>query len=147
MINNKLIVIMINEYNIYVILQNNLLDISTFTKREAAGGNTKHVALREKTSLKQLLKLTFCFRANSMPSGKDIANKLYGKIKFVTSFPDYKVKIVDSFADLHVQKVDNFADKPGKWKIVDSFPDFKVQIVNAFEDIKVKYVTSFPGVR
>jgi len=58
-----------------------------------------------------------------MPSSKEIAGKLYGKIKIVTSFEDYKVKLVDSFADLHVQKVDNWPDSPGKWKIVESFED------------------------
>ena len=40
-------------------------------------------------------------------------SKLYGKIKVVESFPDYKVKIVDSFADLHVQVVESFPDDPG----------------------------------
>ena len=29
---------------------------------------------------------------------KDELSKIYGKIKFVDSFPDYKVKIVDNFA-------------------------------------------------
>jgi hypothetical protein len=34
--------------------------------------------------------------------------KIYGKIQFVTSFPDYKVQVVNSFPDLKVQKVDSF---------------------------------------
>lgn len=72
--------------------------------------------------------------------------KIYGKIQFVKSFPDYKVQIVKSFPDLKVQKVTSFPDKPGKWKIVKSFPDYKIQIVKSFPDFKVKYVTSFPGV-
>ena len=72
--------------------------------------------------------------------------KLYGKVKFVTSFPDLKIKIVDSFPDLKVKKVSSFPDSCGKWKVVDSFPDFKVQVVDSFPDIKVKYVDSFPGV-
>ena len=71
--------------------------------------------------------------------------KLFGKIKFVDSFPDVKVKVVDSFPDIRVKKVSSFPDGPGKWKIVDSFPDFKVQIVDSFPDIKIKYVDSFPG--
>ena len=72
--------------------------------------------------------------------------KLYGKIKFVTSFPDIKVQVVSSFPDLKVKKVTSFPDKCGLWKVVDSFPDIKVQLVTSFPDIKIKYVTSFPGV-
>ncbi len=76
---------------------------------------------------------------------KPDVKKIYGKIQFVNSFPDYKVQVVDSFPDLKVQKVQSFPNKPGKWQIVDSFPDFKIQIVKSFPDFKIKYVTSFPG--
>ncbi len=72
--------------------------------------------------------------------------KLYGKVQFVTSFPDFKVKVVSSFQDLKVQKVSSFPSDCGKWQITDSFPDFKVQIVDSFEDFSIKYVDSFPGV-
>lgn len=71
--------------------------------------------------------------------------KLYGKVKFVTSFPDVKIKYVTSFPDIKVQFVSSFPDKCGKWKKVSSFPDFKVQVVSSFPDLKVKKVTSFPG--
>lgn len=71
--------------------------------------------------------------------------KLYGKIQFVTSFPDLKVQVVESFPDLKVQIVEAFPDKCGKWQIVNSFPDLKVQIVESFPDIKIKFVESFPG--
>lgn len=74
----------------------------------------------------------------------DVA-KIYGRIQFVTSFPDYKVKIVDSFADLHVKTVESFPDEPGRWQIVESFPDYKIQIVESFPDFTIKYVESFPG--
>lgn len=73
-------------------------------------------------------------------------SKIYGKIMYVNSFPDYKVQIVNSFPDLKVQVVNSFPNKPGKWKIVNSFPDYKIQIVNSFPDFKVQYVNSFPGV-
>jgi hypothetical protein len=72
-------------------------------------------------------------------------SKIYGKIQFVDSFPDYKVQVVDSFPDLKVQQVDSFPDSPGKWKTVDSFPDYKIQIVDSFPDFKIQYVDSFPG--
>lgn len=71
--------------------------------------------------------------------------KLYGKVKFVTSFPDIKVQIVDSFPDIKIKIVESFPNKCGLWQIVDSFPDIKVKIVNSFPDIKVKFVESFPG--
>ena len=73
-------------------------------------------------------------------------SKIYGKIMFVDSFPDYKVQIVNSFPDLKVQVLKSFPNKPGKWKIVNSFPDYKIQIVNSFPDFTVQYVKSFPGV-
>jgi len=70
---------------------------------------------------------------------------IFGRIQFVTSFPDYKVKVVDSFADLHVQVVESFPDKPGRWQMVESFPDYRIQIVDSFPDFTIKYVESFPG--
>lgn len=72
--------------------------------------------------------------------------KLYGKIRFVESFPDLTVQVVDSFPDLKVKIVDSFPDDCGEWQIVDSFPDIKVKIVESFADIKIKFVESFPGI-
>jgi hypothetical protein len=71
--------------------------------------------------------------------------RVYGKIQFVSSFPDYQVQVVTSFPDLKVRKVASFPDAPGKWQIVESFPDFKIQIVDSFPDFKIQYVESFPG--
>ncbi len=70
---------------------------------------------------------------------------LYGKVQFVTSFPDFKVKYVTSFPDLKVQFVTSFPDSCGKWQVVESFPDFKVQIVDSFPDFTIEVVDSFPG--
>lgn len=72
--------------------------------------------------------------------------KLYGKVQFVTSFPDIKVQEVKSFPDLKVETVTSFPTRCGQWQIVKSFPDIKVQIVNSFPDVKIQYVKSFPGV-
>lgn len=71
--------------------------------------------------------------------------QLYGRVKFVESFPDIKIKIVNSFPDLRVKIVEIFPDECGKWKIVESFPDLKVKVVESFPDIKVKFVESYPG--
>ena len=70
---------------------------------------------------------------------------LYGKVQFVTSFPDIKIQYVSAFPDIKVQWVDAFPNQCGKWQEVTSFPDFKVQVVTAFPDLKVQEVTSFPG--
>ena len=71
--------------------------------------------------------------------------KLYGKVKFVSSFPDIKIEYVTSFPDIKVKFVDNFPDDCGEWQEVDNFPDFKVQVVTSFPDLKVQKVTNFPG--
>jgi hypothetical protein len=71
--------------------------------------------------------------------------KLYGKVKFVDSFPDLKVRAVDAFPDLKVKMVNAFPDKCGLWQSVDAFPDLKVQMVENFPDIKIKFVDAFPG--
>lgn len=89
------------------------------------------------------LELKACQEA--FAKGKPSKCQLYGKIQFVTSFPDVKVQVVDSFPDIKVQRVQSFADAPGKWQEVTSFPDYKVQVVTSFPDYKIKYVTSFPG--
>ena len=73
--------------------------------------------------------------------------KLYGKVAFVTSFPDIKIEYVTSFPDIKVEFVNSFPNKCGKWKEVTSFPDFKVQVVTSFPDLKVEKVKSFPGMK
>lgn len=35
-------------------------------------------------------------------------SKIYGKIKVVDSFPDYKIKFVDTFPDFKIKYVDSF---------------------------------------
>lgn len=72
--------------------------------------------------------------------------KLYGDVKVVTAFPDFKVKRVTAFPDLKVKVVTAFPDSCGRWKMVDAFPDFTVQWVDAFPDFEIEYVDAFPGV-
>ena len=71
--------------------------------------------------------------------------QLYGKVKFVTSFPDIKIQFVNSFEDIRVKYVTSFPDQCGEWQVVESFPDFRIQVVESFPDIKVRVVESFPG--
>ncbi|GHT31936.1 hypothetical protein FACS189434_02620 [Bacteroidia bacterium] len=72
---------------------------------------------------------------------------LKGKVKVVTSFPDFKVQIVNSFPDLRVKTATSFPNNCGEWQFVESFPDFTVQFVVSFPDFKIKFVESFPGIR
>ena len=70
---------------------------------------------------------------------------LYGKVKVVEAFADFKVKIVGSFPDLKVKTVSAFADECGEWQFVESFPDFTVQFVESFPDFTIQFVENFPG--
>ena len=83
--------------------------------------------------------------ASASDDRKPDVSRIYGRIQYVDSFPDYKVEVVNAFEDLSVQEVTAFPDRPGKWQIVDSFPDYKIQKVGAFGDFKIRYVSSFPG--
>ena len=83
--------------------------------------------------------LLFSSFATPAKSAKCDPKKVYGKIQFVNSFPDYKVKAVTSFPDLKVKVVTSFPDKPGEWQIVTSFPDYKVQMVDSFPDFTIQF--------
>ena len=82
------------------------------------------------------------------PVGEDCRCKdipLYGRVKVVEAFADFKVKIVSSFPDLRVRTVSAFPDECGEWQFVESFPDFTVQFVENFPDFTIQYVDYFPG--
>lgn len=84
-------------------------------------------------------------KSSSKPSCTKKGHNLYGKVKFVDSFPDLTIEYVSSFGDINVEFVSSFPSSCGQWQIVDSFPDFTVQEVSSFADLKVKKVSSFPG--
>jgi hypothetical protein len=71
--------------------------------------------------------------------------KLYGKVKVVQHFADFKVKVVEHFQDLSVQTVEHFPDSCGKWQFVEHFPDFTITYVEHFPDFTIKKVQHFPG--
>jgi hypothetical protein len=73
--------------------------------------------------------------------------ELWGKVKEVTAFPDFKVKVVQGFEDLKVKKVESFANSCGEWEFLEpneSFPDFTIEFVQSFPDFTIRY-DSFPG--
>lgn len=90
------------------------------------------------------LQPAFAGRVSSSCSFKGVP--LYGKVKVVNSFEDFKVKKVTSFEDLKVKKVSSFPDRCGRWQFVDSFEDFKIKYVDSFEDFSIKFVDSFEGI-
>lgn len=65
--------------------------------------------------------------------------KLYGRVKVVESFADFKVKVVDAFPDIEVKACTAFANHCGEWIFVDDFPDFTIQYVDAFPDFTIKF--------
>ena len=71
---------------------------------------------------------------------------LYGRVKIVEHFADFRVKAVFFLPDLRVQQVSSFANSCGRWQLVDSFPDFTVQFVDVLPDFTIQFVESFPGI-
>jgi hypothetical protein len=69
---------------------------------------------------------------------------LTGRVKFVTSFGDFKVREDTSFPDLNVRET-NFPSACGEWQVVTIGEDFTVELVPAFEDFSFRY-SSFPGI-
>lgn len=112
-------------------------------------GNKAHISYddgdQEDTTLNMCKKGDSGSSSNSSGNCHFNGKQLWGKVQFVTSFPDIKVQVVNSFPDLKVQMVNSFPDSCGKWQETSSFPDLKVQIVESFPDIKIQYVNSFPG--
>lgn len=82
-------------------------------------------------------------RANCTWNGK----RLYGRIRYVDSFPDVRVRVVTALPRLRVREVSSLPNECGEWQIVTSFPDLKVQLVDGLQDLTIEYVTAFPGLR
>lgn len=99
-----------------------------------------------------LLLLTFISLAAFTRSGGPIADdctckgiKLWGQVKIVDQYPDFRVKVVTSHENLTVQVVKSYPDKCGKWQFVDYFEDFKIQLVDFSEDFTIRFDPYFPG--
>mgnify|MGYP000164863262 CR=1 FL=1 len=125
-----------------------LVGMSFMTNKTVRTYNTEVIDSVYKTELSELTQeekqdAFEYFAATGDCSFKGI--KLYGKVQFVTSFPDIKIQYVTSFPDIKVKNVTSFPDDCGEWQTVTSFPDFKVQVVTSFPDLKVQMVESFPG--
>ncbi|MSR18092.1 MAG: hypothetical protein EXS00_02810 [Phycisphaerales bacterium] len=80
-------------------------------------------------------------------ASKPDVSKIFGRIQYVTAFPDYRVEVVSALEDLRVQEVTALPNSAGRWQIVTSLPDFRIQKVKALGDFKIRYVTALPGTR
>lgn len=140
---NKMVEISSNEHNKLTIIIMKPLGKNTFSFFVFACTALVFILAKEAMALRVSAKTDGGSRV--MACTKAEIRRVFGKIQFVDSFPDYKVKIVAGNADLKVQKVLSFPSAPGKWKIVNSFPDYKIQIVDAFPDFTIRYVDAFPG--
>lgn len=72
---------------------------------------------------------------------------LYGKVRVVEHFGDFKIREVQHFGDLKVEVVSFAPDRCGKWEFVSIGADFTVEFVSIGEDFTIEYVTIAPGVR
>ena len=109
-----------------------LVGMSFMTNKTVRTYNTEVIDSVYKTELSELTQeekqdAFEYFAATGDCSFKGI--KLYGKVQFVTSFPDIKIQYVTSFPDIKVKNVTSFPDDCGEWQTVTSFQDFKVQVV------------------
>ncbi len=106
----------------------------------------------KKITISLLLILTLSFgvafaQTNITPNCRYKGVPLYGKVRIVKNFGDFKVQYVNFFPDLKVQYVTHSPSQCGEWQIVDNFEDFTIEIVDHFADIQVKKVNDFPGLQ
>ena len=72
---------------------------------------------------------------------------LYGKVRVVDCFADFKVEVVSCFADLNVKIVDVGPSSCGQWEFVSIGEDFTVEFVSCFGDFTIEYVDISSGAR
>jgi hypothetical protein len=65
--------------------------------------------------------------------------QLYGKVKIVKHFGDFKVKVVSHNADLNVDTTRSRPSQCGEWKFVQHFEDFSIELVNFSPDFTISY--------
>lgn len=71
---------------------------------------------------------------------------LYGKVKEISAFGDFKARVKDiDTVDLMIKVVDAFPIKYDEWQFVDSLEDFTVEFVDGFWDFEIVYINSFWG--
>ena len=71
-----------------------------------------------------------------------MGHRLMGKVRIVSSFPDFRVKLEDEKekAELWVRRVVGTPEMCGEWQMVDGMADFTIAFVEAGEDFKIAWV-------
>lgn len=103
--------------------------------------------------MKKILFALFAFASVVLfasDSEKELAEKLYGRIKIVpaTDSSAYRVAATSHGEDLRVKIVHSCANSCGLWQIVESGEDFRVQLLNSsYSDavLRVKFVETGYG--
>lgn len=72
-------------------------------------------------------------------------SRLFGRVRFVQHFADYKVAI-SPIPDMRVAMTGWPGRKAGEWQIVQHGEDFTVEMVAHFADFTIQYVDHAPGV-
>jgi len=90
-----------------------------------------------------VLSISFCFAQDKNCQLNGIP--LYGKVKVVTEYADFKVKIVKDYPDYKIKVVTEYANNCGYWQFTNDYPDFTVQFVNDYPDFTIQYVTEYPS--
>lgn len=73
---------------------------------------------------------------------------LYGRVKIVTEYPDFRIQVTDNYPDIVVKISEDY--RPTDccvWKIVDSYPDFTIQFVDDYPDFTVAFSDYSHGIR
>lgn len=89
--------------------------------------------------------ILLCFGSVSMAQNFDAytctgnGKQLYGKVKIVKHFADFKVKVVSRNADLNVDTTRSRPSQCGEWKFTDHFEDFSIELVNFSPDFTISY--------
>lgn len=93
--------------------------------------------------------VVFLFSGSTKPIDKEHCSceniPLYGKVRVVKNFGDFKIRETTIGEDLRVQVVTIGPSKCGQWEFVTFGEDFTVEYVTIGEDFTVRFVTIGPG--
>ena len=72
---------------------------------------------------------------------------LYGRVKIVTEYPDFRIQVTDNYPDIVVKIVDEYSHYCCEWQIVNDYPDFTIQFVKDYPDFTVAFSDSSHDIR
>ena len=72
---------------------------------------------------------------------------LYGNVKIVTEYPDFRIQVTDNYPDIVVKIVDEYSHYCCEWQIVNDYPDFTIQFVKDYPDFTVAFSNDSHGIR